>query len=146
MIPGVDHNKLRGYIVRRVGHQDADDVLQTVYLKLLQSPHDPSKSTINTWAVTIAGSVIVDHLRKQTKHQHEEPDIGVGKDDAQFAQLMARVDVAHALRSIDPLNAAALCAYAQHGTYKDAAEALDISVNTFRHRLNQARLELRGQA
>lgn len=46
MIPGVDHRKLLVCVSRIVGDQDAEDVVQATYLKLLKSPHDPSKSSL----------------------------------------------------------------------------------------------------
>lgn len=54
------------------------------------------------------------------------------------------MDVAHLLHRLSADQARVIVAYAEHGTYTDAAQALGLSYNTFRHRLTQARAAIRG--
>jgi RNA polymerase sigma-70 factor, ECF subfamily len=60
--------RLRTYVRRRVSSSsDADDVVQTVLLRLLESGREQSLSSPNAWLLAAARTAIVDHHRARAK-------------------------------------------------------------------------------
>lgn len=65
----IDTERLRRFIVGIVGHQDADDVMQDTFVRLLTSPAGfAGKSSYETWVFATAKNTAIDHLRKQQVH------------------------------------------------------------------------------
>jgi RNA polymerase sigma-70 factor (ECF subfamily) len=61
------HTKIFRFFLRRVGqHELAKELTQQTYIKLWQSRHTLSEAhPVEAQLTTIAGSILVDHLRKQ---------------------------------------------------------------------------------
>lgn len=65
---------LRGYLVRRVGRDAADDVLQeTLFAGWVSLPRYSRKSRFKAWIFAIASHKCSDHFREQGKSVREVP-------------------------------------------------------------------------
>ena len=67
--------RLRAYVRRRVdSSSDADDVVQTVLLRLLQSGQGPAPTSPDAWLLATARTVIADHFRARARSGEELPE------------------------------------------------------------------------
>jgi RNA polymerase sigma-70 factor, ECF subfamily len=57
--------RLRIYVARRVKPGDADDVVQSVMLKLLEHRHEIAAESIRAWLFTVTRNAVAEHYRKQ---------------------------------------------------------------------------------
>lgn len=67
--------KVLQYIGRRSnGHMDAEDLAQTVFMKVLGKwdTFDPQKSSVSTWIFNITRNTLIDHQRAMAFRQHGE--------------------------------------------------------------------------
>jgi RNA polymerase sigma-70 factor (ECF subfamily) len=162
LIPDVDHGRLISFVARIVGTQDAEDVVQTTYVKVLSSGAlFRGDSTYSTWVHRIAERCALDHLRWGKRHPEEQflsfqtgtdadeetaryeeqavaeslpcPLIAV-EQQRYVRQLLARIPKDHA---------DALWAYVVHGTFEDAARVLGLPITTLKARAHRARTALR---
>jgi RNA polymerase sigma factor (sigma-70 family) len=66
---GLEHADLRAYATKRVGQQDADDILQDAYLHLLQREESATIREPRSFLFRIIANLSIDAWRK-SKHQH----------------------------------------------------------------------------
>jgi RNA polymerase sigma-70 factor, ECF subfamily len=57
--------RLRIYVARRVNPGDADDVVQSVMLKLLERRHEISAESVRAWLFAVTRNAVAEHYRKQ---------------------------------------------------------------------------------
>lgn len=76
MLHGVAHRPLVDYIGLIVGRDDAEDVVQEAYIKVLSTtaPHE-GRSSLKTWVYAIARNTAFDHLRARSR---EPASTGLG--------------------------------------------------------------------
>ena len=151
---------LFSYIYRMVsGRQDAEDLLQDVLVRVLQSlPSVRQEARFKTWLFGIATHVCLDHLRHRNRWRVEAQLIGeeeASKDTTTRERLMSifaqpdfsfdiREHVAFRFscisRTLAPEEQAALMLKEVLGfTAQEAASMLEVSEPVFRHRLQAAR-------
>jgi RNA polymerase sigma-70 factor (ECF subfamily) len=72
---------------RTVGHHDANEVAQDVFVAAWrsQSSYDPSRGSLGGWLIAIARNKAIDHLRRQGR----QPSIDSGEDSASLAGVRA---------------------------------------------------------
>jgi RNA polymerase sigma factor (sigma-70 family) len=167
MLPGVSQRKLLAVISRIVGGQDAEDVLQSAYLKILRFV--PREGTnLEAWAVTVAKNEARDFVRKKRREaewqllpdaydvapeEQDREDLPprflptearkMHKEDAGIASFELRDDSARKLKSINPQWAEALLVYHRLGSLEEAAAHLEITVTALKKRMFQGRKALR---
>lgn len=130
------------------GGLDMDDLVQTVYIKLLRHDcrllraFDPNKSSMSTWITLVARSVAIDALRKRaldTQALHE----GIDASAPQNVEQPALPDIPPGL--ITPRQKLVLKLLFEDGLdVTDAALVLDVQPQTIRSTKHKAIERLRA--
>ncbi|WP_426359455.1 RNA polymerase sigma factor [Pseudocolwellia sp. HL-MZ19] len=68
------NGSLYHYLLSQSDKATAEDVVQTVWLKVMNSQSQMTPTHIKSWLFTIARHTLIDELRKQNKWQHIEFD------------------------------------------------------------------------
>lgn len=84
--------RLRAFVRRRVpSAADADDVLQTIHLRLLESRDRPAPESTHAWLLATARRAIADlHRARARSHARTEPAIDVAEQDGDDASDVTR--------------------------------------------------------
>lgn len=128
-----------GYLQRRVGHDDAEDVLQRVFYEVWRhnGRYDPSRS-LTAWVLGIARNRAIDHLRRQrnTAVALDNLDDVVGEDGREMAERYARArEVRNALNRLpDEQREVLVLAYFLRFTQSEIATYLDLPLGTVKAR------------
>ncbi len=141
-----------GYLVRRgVAEADRDDIFQSIFLKIhtAAAAYDPTRP-LSPWLFTIVANTVRNHFRGATV-----PMTTVPRDDRQDPRdpnpgperiAAARETLAwleQALRALPPAQREVLLLVTVVGLrQQDAANALDLPLNTVKTHLRRARLAL----
>jgi RNA polymerase sigma-70 factor (ECF subfamily) len=144
---------VHAYLSRRVGHQQADDLLEEVWVRAFGSRdrYDDRRPAL-AWLYGIARNVLLGHFRSQ--HSTAAADIGqrdLGEPDPWDA-VDDRLD---AWRTVSGLGDALVALSGEERevlllvaweqlTSAEVAVVLDIPKGTARSRLHRARVQLRG--
>lgn len=128
-----------GYVRRYVGHDDADDVLQSVFVEVwrVQGRYDPQRS-LEGWVLGIARKRAIDHLRRRPRAAVPLDDVGRiavdGYDQGdRYATILA---VRSALASLPWQQRQALeLAYFGDFSQREIAERLDTPLGTVKARI-----------
>ena len=144
---------VHSYLSRRAGHQQADDLLEEVWVRAFRSRdrYDDRFAAL-AWLYGIARNVLLGHFR--SRHPIAAADTGRGHPgepdswDAVDDRLDARRTVAgltEALASLADEDREVLLLVAwEQLTTAEVAAVLDIPPGTARSRLHRARVQLRG--
>ena len=57
--------RLRTFVVRRIGPADADDVVQSVMVKLLERRRDIGSDSVRSWLFAVTRNAVVDYYRQR---------------------------------------------------------------------------------
>lgn len=144
LIGGVDHERLTKFVARIVGEQDAEDVVQTTYLKVLSVRTEfRGDSSFTSWVYAIAKRAAYDALRHRQRRPADYGSEPVEDllSNTNFAQRLEDRDEAEAHLDTIPTHwARAIRALAQaNGSYEDAAEVLGLSVNSVKGLVHRGR-------
>ncbi len=146
---------LFGYLARRIGPDDASDLLADVFLAAFEARfrYRSDLSTALPWLYGIASNLLRKHFRRRASElrmldrliaQTEPDERADAVADVIDAQLQVRA-MAKLLDELPPGERDVLLLYAWEAlTYEGIASALDIPVGTVRSRLNRARRRLRA--
>lgn len=135
---------------------DAHDLTQEVFLRVFRSLHtyNPESGALRTWLVRLTRNLLIDHYRKNKKHQAVDPlddrihtleeTSGIG---GQADRLLRRREAQEALQSalsqLSPeLREAVILRDFQEMEYREIGESLDIPEGTVKSRINRGRREL----
>ena len=143
------------YLARRIGPDDASDLLADVFLAAFEARfrYASDYTTALPWLYGIATNLLRKHFRRRASElrmldrlvaqnaSNDHVDALAGVLDAQLqVQAMAKL-----LDELPPGERDALLLYAWESlTYEEIANALDIPVGTVRSRLNRTRRRLRA--
>lgn len=137
---------LRRYIIRLVGSELADDVLQETSLQIFRKlPLLREPAVFRPWALRIASRIAFSHLKRASRWQP--------LDDAPPEQLIAsnpnpyeQPDDAFfsLIEHVSPASRAVLLLHYQHGlSLEESASVLDIPIGTAKSRLHYGVATLR---
>lgn len=145
LYPGVSHERMLALARRLVGAQDAEDVVQTAYLKAYAARRSfREASRAETWVYRIVQRCAID-LGRQRQRRPEE---GLPEELSQRGSEWD-LDVDDALRRLGALNARdreTLAAAMEHETRAGAAAALGITVRAYDNRLRRAKRRAQEQS
>jgi RNA polymerase sigma-70 factor (ECF subfamily) len=144
---------VHSYLSRRAGHQQADDLLEEVWVRAFRcrDRYDARLAAL-PWLYGIARNVLLGHCRSQHsiaatatgRHHPGEPDPWDAVDDRLDARrTVAGLTDALAALADEDREVLLLVAWEQL-TPAEAAIVLDIPQGTARSRLHRARVQLRG--
>ena len=146
-LSSLDRDNLVRFASRIVGHNDAEDVVQSALLKAHQCVDSfQGKSKLQTWVYTIVRNCALDHLRRQKlRPEHSIPEtleLTYAQDEAQSRLLSEHRTVVRCLEQLTPHHREAVLAVAAHDTYPEAAAALGIKPQTLKSRFLRAKRRL----
>lgn len=140
---------------RRIGTDDADDVLSETFLIAFRrrADFDLAWETARPWLLGIASRVIKKHRAAEMRHWRAMDAADRNStvtDSGEFDDVSARLDATEAVKRLAPLIASlsrkdrdTLFLYAWGDlTYDEIAVALAVPVGTVRSRLNRVRRKL----
>lgn len=142
--------------------QDAEDVLQTTFLKAIQNIHEfEGRSSLSTWLYRIAANEALMLLRRKRPQvsidqEPEEPDDGLLMPEQftdwcclpeqEFATLEAKKQLDQAIQKLpEKLRVVFLLRDIEGLSIKETSEALNLTETAVKTRLLRARLALREQ-
>lgn len=136
------HKRVYRLLVRMVGWEDAEDVLQQVYLQVFRTLGQfSSQSQFETWLYRVSVNESLQFLRKQRRRRLDslESDVMDRRPDQErdfdHKELMER-----ALARLEPeLRSLFLLREVENLSYAEIAEALQIPEGTVASRLSRAR-------
>lgn len=138
------HQSVYRLMVRMVGVQDAEDLMQRVFLQAFRKLGQFSgQAAFGTWLYRLAVNEALQYLRHARRWKHhtldwEPADESHHSEDGEHKELVER-----ALAQVDPeLRAIFVLREVEGMSYGDIAEALRIPEGTVGSRLNRVRREL----
>ncbi len=141
-----------GYLTRcGVPHADREDLFQEVFLRVHRAEGQPEGAPTAPWIMAITVNVVRSHFRKVSVRSvvllDASPEEGVASSDTgperalSAKQAFSWLEAAMLKLPLEQREALILCAV-DGLELADAAEALDVSVDTVKTRLRRARLAL----
>lgn len=144
---------LRGYLYRRLGSADAEDIAGETFAIALRNWHklDPDRP-VRPWLYGIATNLLRHHRRKERRMLRAYARSGIdpigGQDDLNLERLDARAQkttIAAALADLRPTEREVLFLHAWADLSDgEIAAALSLPLGTVKSRLHRAREQLRN--
>ena len=138
---------LRRYLERLVGNRaTADELLQDTLLKIARAlPEFEGRSSVKTWAFTIATRVATDHLRRPANRaQMTDIDETTIVSEAESDQRLVIDEMSSCVREVTEDYRTALVLHDLEGhTASQVAEITSCSVATAKIRIHRARRRLK---
>jgi RNA polymerase sigma-70 factor (ECF subfamily) len=136
------HSRVHRLMVRMVGREDAADLSQQVFLRVLQTIHQfNGQSRFETWLYRVAVNEALQHLRRRSRKgaaplEFEPADHAPSPTrHSEEAELLEQ-----ALARLDPeLRSLFLLREVEQLSYREIASILDMNEGTVGSRLNRAR-------
>ena len=139
--------RLRGYIAKRVGEQDAvDDILQDVFLKAHAGLHGVrSSGSVTAWLYRIAANAIADHYRSRRPWDELPEDLAAPEPERDYAGELATC-LQPLIETLPEIYRSALVLAELKGlAQKEVAERLGISLSGAKSRVQRGRKLLRAR-
>jgi RNA polymerase sigma-70 factor (ECF subfamily) len=139
----------RFFIRRGFGKEEARDLAQETFLRALrglESLRDPASA--RTWLFSIATNVLRNELRRRAAHKRnsEEESREIRQEDEDTLDQERRELLAAAVRGLPPqMRRALLLRFASNLKYREIAAVMQVSIDTVKSQLAQARARLRKQ-
>lgn len=146
--------RLYGFLLRRVGDADADDLFQETWLRVVRSRElfDPRRR-FSTWLFQIANNLARDRGRRQAVRTKARGELVEQAREAEANPLRAsepvdeRLDVAGRIAALPGrLREVLLLRYYQQMSEREIAEVVGIPQGTVKSRLHTAIRTLRAEA
>ena len=128
--------QLRGFLVRAVGRDHADDIAQEAFLKAWRAAGQyDGRARYSTWLTRIAWRCRIDALRKDRKAEAGEQSESYRMDTGEVQDMLAR---------LSEKERAALVLCEGHGwTHPEAADLLDMPLGTLKSTVARAKARCR---
>ncbi len=125
-----------GFIVSKLGRcDDADDIYQTVFLKLLEKqPNFRDKRAVRAWLLKVAYNCIMDLYRARKKNCPLTDDIVAHDEQNDIFDIISHLDKDY--RDVTYLF------YQEDMKIKEIAKVLNLNEGTVKTRLRRARAKL----
>lgn len=144
--------RLFGLACRLVGREDAEDLLQDIFLTAHRKLDlYKGESALSTWLFRLATNQCLDHLRSRrtrfalmTDAIDEEPD-APGASAGAILGVVDRLDLERALAQLPPGCRTVFVLHDVEGLeHREIGRMLDIADGTSKSQLHKARMRLRG--
>jgi RNA polymerase sigma-70 factor, ECF subfamily len=142
-------DRLRVYVARRVNPGDADDVVQSVMVKLLERRSEIDADSVRAWLFTVTRNAIVEYYR-QRRPSIDLDSLGdlaetddIDPADRAIGNLSDCLDPM--LRTLSDSDSELLRRTDLHGEAQtDLAASLGVPLSTLKSRVQRARTKLRS--
>lgn len=142
-------DRLRAYVSRRVPAAEADDLVQSVMVKLLQRREEIDAASVRAWLFTVTRNAVAEHYRQRRPSVDLDGfgDVpasdGVDPSDRAIGNLSDCLDPM--LRTLPPADADLLRRIDLLGEAQTAlAATLGVPLSTLKSRVQRARARLRA--
>lgn len=143
-------NDVYRYVMGRCGDSAvAGEILNTVMLEVWrQADRFQGRSKVTTWLIGIARHKLIDHYRREQRHEHDELDLATPDPAPASEQIVAAAQhadwVKHCIKHLGSLqrDIVHLAFYADMA-YPEIAEIIECPVGTVKSRMFHAREALR---
>lgn len=140
------HAELHAFAYRILGgRSEAEDALQTAYLKVFRAARGGDGSLTRPWLYRVVYRCCIDELRRLKRHDHDVLEgLAAGASDDGPTRELTRA-LSHAFLKLPAPTRAAVLLVDVHGlSYDEAAAALEVPRGTIASRLNHGRDALRA--
>jgi RNA polymerase sigma-70 factor (ECF subfamily) len=144
--------RLYGLVRRLVGPEEADDVLQEIFLTVYRKLSSyRGESTLSTWLFRLGTNVCLDHLRSRATRTGRmndalDDEFEDGSGAGPILGVIARLDLERAVETLPPRARAVFVLHDVEGLeHQDVASLLGVSEGTSKSQLHKARMRLRQQ-
>lgn len=143
------HQRLMRYVLKRISHKsDAEDIVQTVFLKIQKNPpHIDTMPQLEAWLLQITKNTLIDYWRKpnRTLPLLEEHDYAIEDPEPNENPWLNLSCCLLAMMQDLPVKykQAIELADLQNVNYKDIAEMMQISESGVKSRVKRGREKLR---
>ncbi|HEX8407702.1 MAG TPA: sigma-70 family RNA polymerase sigma factor [Thermoanaerobaculia bacterium] len=141
--------RLRVYVARRVNPGDADDVVQSVMVKLLERRADIDADSVRAWLFTVTRNAVAEYYRQQRPSVDLDTfgDLpatsGADPADRTIGELSDCLEPM--LRTLSPFDAEVLRRVdLARESQTGLAASLGVPLSTLKSRVQRARAKLRG--
>jgi RNA polymerase sigma-70 factor, ECF subfamily len=140
--------RLRVYVARRVNPGDADDVVQSVMVKLLERRAEIGTDSVRAWLFTVTRNAVAEYYRQRRPSIDLDsfgdlPETDVDPADRTIARLTDCLEPM--LRTLPDSDAVLLRRVDLEGEAQtDLAASLDVRLSTLKSRVQRARTKLRS--
>ena len=141
------HDRIYRLAIRMVGHQDAADVTQQVFLQAFRKIDQfAGRSGFETWLYRLAVNECLQHLRRRARRADQELTYEPAANPQRHeTRTENRELIERALERLEPeLRSIFLLKELENLPYREIAVAVDIPEGTVGSRLNRARRELKS--
>lgn len=155
--------KIHRYLARRVGEAEAEDLTQTVFIRVSQSLQNfRGESSLATWIYRIAANAVTDKFRSPSFHDNcqekpaddltaastEAPNLWTGEVPSAIDQHLIRKEINECIRDVVEKLPEQSCAVIKLSVFEglkngEIAELLGTSLETVKIRLHRARVRLK---
>jgi RNA polymerase sigma-70 factor (ECF subfamily) len=138
--------QLLGFAARLSSRADADDIVQTVFMRVIRraASFDSAVPSARPWLFAMTTRVASEHRRSLRRWTATLVELAFSRSPARFPAVGDRHDLERALGRLSPGKRAALLLCEMEGfTCEEVARMLHIPVGTVWTRLHHARRELR---
>jgi RNA polymerase sigma-70 factor (ECF subfamily) len=141
--------RLRVYVARRVNPGDADDVVQSVMVKLLERRTEIGPGSVRAWLFTVTRNAVAEYYRRRRPEVDLEAFGDIAEQDAVDPADRTIGDLTDCLEPIFgtlPLSDADLLRRIdlEGEAQTELAAALGIPLSTLKSRVQRARMKLRA--
>jgi RNA polymerase sigma-70 factor (ECF subfamily) len=145
--------RLFGLICRLVGREEADDLLQDIFLSAHRKLASyRGESSLGTWLFRLATNVCIDHLRSRRAQLSRRSDplpapdaMPAGSQAGPILGVLSRLDLDRAIATLSPGCREVFVLHDVEGLeHREIAALLGISWGTSKSQLHQARRRLRA--
>lgn len=157
------HPKIRRYLDRKVGEAEAEDLTQTVFIRVGQALQNfRGESSLATWIYRIAANVVADKVRSPSYRDNgqespaeemaaastEAPNLWTGEVPPAIDQNLIRKEMSECIRGVVEKLPEQSCAVIKLSAFEglkngEIAELLGTSLETVKIRLHRARVRLK---
>lgn len=142
-------DRLRIYVARRVNPGDADDVVQSVMVKLLERRAEIDADSVRAWLFTVTRNAVAEYYRQRRPAIDLDTFGDVPETDAVDPADRTIGDLSDCLdpmfRMLPPSDADLLRRIDLHGEAQtDLAASLGVPLSTLKSRVQRARTKLRA--
>ena len=136
--------KVRRFLARLSGGQDADDLAQEVFIKAWRMRGAwRGEGSYGGWLMRIAWTGFLSDRRSATRRQARDQQAYEPGEQRQAQQPELRIDVADALAALDERErAAAMLCFAEGYSHSEAAGIMDLPLGTLKSIVARARARL----
>jgi RNA polymerase sigma-70 factor (ECF subfamily) len=144
--------RLYGLTRRLVGPEDADDLLQDIFLTAFRKlALYRGESALGTWLFRLGTNVCLDHLRSRATRTNRmndalDDELEDGAGAGPILGVIARLDLERALDTLPPRARTVFVLHDVEGLeHQDVASLLGITAGTSKSQLHKARMRLRRE-